>query len=83
MEAKDGSFGFDFEGIYTAVKQHELIEYVLADERKVSITFAALSGQTQVTETFDPENEFPEEHQQAGWQSIMNNFKKQVEEESI
>ena len=79
MEAKDGSFGFDFEGIYTAVKQNELIEYVLADERKVIITFTALSGQTQVTETFDPENEFPQEHQQTGWQSILNNFKKYVE----
>lgn len=79
MEAKDESFGFDFEGIYTAVKQNELIEYVLADDRKVSITFTDLGQQICVAETFDPENEYPIEHQQAGWQSILNNFKKYVE----
>jgi uncharacterized protein YndB with AHSA1/START domain len=82
MEAKDGSFGFDFEGIYTAMKKNELIEYVLADERKVCITFTDLDGQTRVTETFDPENVYPQEHQKAGWQSILNNFKKYVEEKS-
>ena len=82
MEAKDGSFGFDFEGIYTALKQNELIEYVLPDDRKVSITFTDLDFQTQVTESFDPENVYPQEYQKAGWQSILNNFKKYVEEKS-
>jgi uncharacterized protein YndB with AHSA1/START domain len=82
MEAKDGSFGFDFEGIYTAVKQNELIEYALGDVRKVSITFSDLDRQTLVTESFDPENVYPLEYQKAGWQSILNNFKKYVEEKS-
>ncbi|MBL7917456.1 MAG: SRPBCC family protein [Bacteroidia bacterium] len=79
MEAKDGSFGFDFEGTYLQVKQMELIEYILADERKVKILFEEKNNQVLLTETFDPENENPIEMQKGGWQAILNNFKKYVE----
>ncbi len=76
MEAKDKSFGFDFGGTYTKVLQHKHIAYVMGDGRKVSIDFDAQGGRTRVTETFDPESENSPEMQRAGWQSIMDSFKK-------
>ncbi len=79
MEAKDGSYGFDFEGIYDEVKTHELIAYTLGDNRQVKIIFTNLGWQTRVTETFDSENTNPVEMQKNGWQAILNNFKKFVE----
>jgi uncharacterized protein YndB with AHSA1/START domain len=79
MEAKDGSFGFDFEGIYTNVISDQLIEYKLADERKVSVRFELKNESTIVTEIFDAENENPIEMQRAGWQSILDNFKSYAE----
>ncbi len=79
MEAKDGSTGFDFEGIYDQVKKNELIAYSLADGRKVKISFVKLDHATKVVEIFDAENENPIEMQRGGWQSIMDNFKKYVE----
>jgi uncharacterized protein YndB with AHSA1/START domain len=79
MEAKDGSFGFDFEGVYSNVITNELIEYAMPDGRKVQIKFRAQGNETLVTETFDPENENPHEMQKTGWQAILNNFKKHVE----
>lgn len=79
MEAKDGSFGFDFAGVYDEVKPHELITYTMGDGRKVAITFTGNGDQTTVTETFDPESENPVDMQQAGWQAIMDNFKKYTE----
>jgi uncharacterized protein YndB with AHSA1/START domain len=79
MEAKDGSFGFDFEGVYEAVIPQERIEYVLGDGRKVKITFTAKGTETEVIETFDPESENGIELQQQGWQAILNNFKKYTE----
>src|SRR5436190_3305443 len=39
MEAKDGSFGFDFTGVYTEVKTNQLISYTIGDGRKVKVTF--------------------------------------------
>lgn len=75
MEAKDGSMGFEFEGIYTDVQTYKLIEYVLGDGRKVSITFTSDDNVTHVSETFDPETVNPVEMQQGGWQAILNNFK--------
>ncbi|RZK16889.1 MAG: polyketide cyclase [Pedobacter sp.] len=80
MEAKDGSFGFDFEGIYSTVKDLELIEYGLEDGRQVKITFEEVDGKTKIVETFDPENQNPAEMQRSGWQSILDNFKKYTEE---
>jgi len=79
MEAKDGSFGFDFEGVYEEVKPYKSISYKMADGRKVEIIFDDIDGNTSVTETFDPENTNPVEMQQAGWQAILNNFKKYAE----
>ena len=75
MEAKDGSMGFEFEGIYTDVQTYRLIEYVLGDGRKVSITFTSDDNVTHVSETFDPETVNPVEMQRGGWQAILNNFK--------
>ena len=79
MEAKDGSFGFDFSGEYNEVKTHELIEYTIADGRKVTIHFTAHGNETRMVETFDAENTHPVGMQKEGWQSILNNFKKYVE----
>jgi uncharacterized protein YndB with AHSA1/START domain len=76
MEAKDQSFGFDFEGVYTRLEQHHLIEYILADQRKVLTQFKEEGDLTRVIETFDAESENSLEMQKAGWQAILNNFKK-------
>jgi uncharacterized protein YndB with AHSA1/START domain len=80
MEAKDGSFGFDFEGIYSNVIPFEKIKYGLADGREVEIVFNGKGQTTEVTEIFDAENENPIELQQGGWQAILNNFKKYAEQ---
>ena len=80
MATKDGSTGFDFEGVYTKIRKYEIIEYVLADGRKISIFFSDLGAKTKVVETFDPENENPYEMQKNGWQSILDNFRKYVEQ---
>ncbi len=82
MEAKDGSFGFDFGGTYTKVLEHEHIAYAMSDGRTVTVTFAEIGGKTFVSETFDPETENPPEMQRAGWQSILDNFKKYAEEQA-
>ena len=83
MEAKDGSFGFDFSGIYDEVKLFETISYILGDERKVEINFIGGDNKTDIIETFDAENENTIELQQQGWQAIMNNFKKYAEQTTI
>jgi uncharacterized protein YndB with AHSA1/START domain len=79
MEAKDGSFGFDFGGVYDQVKTNELIEYTMSDGRKVEIHFTANGNDTKVVETFDPETQNPVDFQKAGWQAILDNFKKYTE----
>jgi uncharacterized protein YndB with AHSA1/START domain len=79
MEAKDGSFGFDFGGTYNEVKPQELIAYTMDDGRKARITFIAKQAETAIIETFEAENENPIEMQQLGWQAILNNFKKYAE----
>ncbi|MNI52266.1 hypothetical protein D3C73_1070310 [compost metagenome] len=80
MEAKDGSMGFDLVGVYDEVKPLELISYTMGDGRRVEITFTDKGGETKVVETFDAESTHPVEFQQAGWQAIMDNFKKYTEE---
>ncbi len=80
MEAKDGSAGFDFGGIYDEVKLHEVIAYTMGDGRKVKITFKGQEYGTEVIEAFDAETSQPIEFQQQGWQAILNNFKKYVEQ---
>ena len=79
MEAKDGSFGFDFGGISDNVKQNELIEYTMGDGRKVLVTFSPSGDQTKIVETFDAEATNPVEMQRGGWQAILDNFKKYTE----
>jgi len=79
MAAKDGSFSFDFEGVYTNVQTNKVIEYVMADGRKVKVVFAADGNETKVTETFDAENMHPLDVQRAGWQAILENFRKHTE----
>ena len=79
MEAKDGSFGFDFWGTYTEVRPLEYIAYTMGDGRKVEISFMQEEDATKITETFEAEEENSVELQQSGWQSIMDNFKKYAE----
>jgi uncharacterized protein YndB with AHSA1/START domain len=82
MEAKDGSFGFDFSGIYDKVVQNQVIEYTLDDGRKVKIIFSVVEEGTKIEETFDAETENPEDMQKAGWQMILKNSKKYAENEN-
>lgn len=79
MEAKDGSMGFDFWGIYDEVKPNELIEYTMGDGRKAKVTFTANENQTTVVVAFETEDENSRELQQGGWQAILDNFKKITE----
>ncbi|MBA2328132.1 MAG: SRPBCC domain-containing protein [Flavisolibacter sp.] len=79
MEAKDGSFGFDFSGVYDEVKPHELIAYTLEDGRKVNVSFEESGSGTTIVETFESETTHSYEMQRDGWQAILNNFKKYVE----
>jgi uncharacterized protein YndB with AHSA1/START domain len=81
MEAKDGSFGFDFGGVYDEVKPNEVIAYTLGDDRKVNITFVSQGNETKVIESFDAESTNSIEMQKAGWQAILDNFKKYAETE--
>ncbi|MFC5649531.1 SRPBCC family protein [Paenibacillus solisilvae] len=79
MEAKDGSFGFDFGGVYDEVRINEFISYTIGDGRKVSITFISQENDTKVIETFEAETTNPIEMQKAGFQAILDNFKKYSE----
>jgi uncharacterized protein YndB with AHSA1/START domain len=79
MEAKDGSFGFDFEAIYDEIIDQKKITYTMTDGRQATTYFENLDGNTKVTTTFDAESENPLEMQKEGWQAILNNFKKYVE----
>ena len=80
MEAKDGSVGFDFGGVYDEVTLNESIAYTLADGRKVKIIFSGQGNETKVVETFEAENTNSIEMQKGGWQAILDNFKKYTEE---
>lgn len=79
MEAKDGSFGFDLNCIYTDIQPLKKIEYSMEDNRTVSIVFTTNGATTTITETFEAEKENTVELQRDGWQAIMNNFKKHIE----
>lgn len=80
MEAKDGSFGFDFEGVYDKVKTNESMEYTMSDDRKVKVVFEPQGNATKIIETFETESENSVEMQREGWQSILDNFKKYAEQ---
>lgn len=79
MEARDKSFGFDFVAQYQEVIPGEKLVYVMEDGRKAEVEFDHQEGKTQVTITFDAEEENSIEMQKNGWQSILNNFRKHVE----
>jgi uncharacterized protein YndB with AHSA1/START domain len=82
MEAKDGSIGFDFGGVYDVVRKHEYIEYTLGDGRKVDVTFSGEGRSTKVVEKFEAESMNAIDMQKTGWQAILDNFKKYVEANS-
>jgi uncharacterized protein YndB with AHSA1/START domain len=79
MEARDGSVGFDFFGIYDAVNVNSLIEYTLGDDRRVRITFTSNGNETNIVEIFEAEEINTVEMQKGGWQAILDNFKKYAE----
>lgn len=79
MEARDGSFGFDFEGVYSEVEAPHALTLVLWDGRKARTTFTPSADGTRVETVFDAEDQNPAEMQQAGWQAILNNYRKHVE----
>lgn len=79
MEAKDGSFGFDFGGVYQEVVKHQLISYILDDTRTVRITFEEKDGKVLIVQTFEAEEENSIELQRKGWQAIMDNYKSYTE----
>lgn len=79
MEARDGSMGFDFGGVYDDVQENKLIAYTMGDGRKVNIHFNSDGDSTSVKETFDAEGMNSLEMQRAGWQAILDNFKKYTE----
>ena len=79
MEAKDGSFGFDFIGTYTSVKTNEEIAYTMEDGRTCVTNFIKDGNAIKVVTTFETETENTIELQQGGWQAIANNFKKYAE----
>ncbi len=79
MEANDGSMGFDFTGTYDKVVYQELISYKMLDGRTVDIEFVRKGNEIEVSETFDAEGTNSDEQQRAGWQAILENFKKYVE----
>ncbi len=79
MEAKDGSFGFDFAGTYDDVQENKHIAFTMGDGRKTTIDFIPEGDKTHVRETFDAENQNDIEMQRGGWQAILDNFKKYTE----
>jgi hypothetical protein len=79
MEAKDGSMGFDFGGVYDVIRKNEYMEYTIGDGRKVKVNFSGEGNKTKVEESFEAENTHSIEMQKGGWQAILDNFKKYTE----
>jgi len=79
MEAKDGSMGFEFGGVYDAVEKNKRVAYTMGDGRSAEVIFTAQDNATKVDVSFDTENTFPVEMQRGGWQAILDNFKKYTE----
>jgi uncharacterized protein YndB with AHSA1/START domain len=79
MEARDGSTGFDFGGIYDEININKRISYTIGDGRKVKITFTPNGSETRIVETFEAEKVHSIEMQRGGWQAILDNFKDYAE----
>jgi uncharacterized protein YndB with AHSA1/START domain len=75
MAARDGSFSFDFEGVYTEVRKHRRIAFTMSDGRKVNVDFTSEGDATKVVETFEPESTHSIEMQREGWQAILESLK--------
>lgn len=82
MEAKDGSAGFDFEATYTRIVPKRAIEFRMSDGREVNVEFIERPDGVLVEETFDAETENAPELQRQGWQAILDNFGRYVEEKN-
>lgn len=80
MQARDGSFGFDFKGVYNTVEPNKEITYTMEDGRMATTIFKEENGKTHVATTFDPETINPIDMQRDGWQAILNNFAKHAEQ---
>lgn len=80
MEAKDGSMGFEFGGVYDKVKPNDQIAYTMGDGRKVDIHFTSQGNSTKVVQCFEAETQNSIEMQRGGWQAILDNFKKYAEQ---
>ena len=79
LAAKNKSASFDFSGTYTAVELNKVIAFALYDKRTVSVLFDAKEDGVHIIETFEMENENPEEMQRVGWQAILDSFKNYCE----
>lgn len=79
MAARDGSVSFDFGGVFDEITEHEKVIYTLGDGRRVEINFEELDRGTKLIETFETEDTNTQEQQRAGWQAILDNFKKYAE----
>ena len=81
MESRDGAAGFDFAGTFTRIDPHRALAFDLGDQRNVQVEFTETPDGVQVSETFEAEDENSAEQQRHGWQRILNNFKRYVEEQ--
>lgn len=80
MEARDRTMGFDFEGRFLEIVPNERLVYSLGPARRVEVTFRAVASGTEVIERFTPDPDTPLEMQQAGWQNILDNFRRHAEQ---
>lgn len=79
MEARDGSMGFDFEGVFTRVVPQERLDYRMADGRQASVRFSAVGNGVDIHVEFDPDRDYPAEFQQDGWQAILERYARYAE----
>jgi uncharacterized protein YndB with AHSA1/START domain len=79
MAAKDGSFSFEFGGVYDKVEEHKTINYTIADGRKVMTSFTGSGNETKIVQSFEAEDQNSIDMQRGGWQAILNNFKRYAE----
>lgn len=79
MEARDGSFGFDFQGEFSHIMLYQCIQFKLADDRQVTVEFRESEQGVHLCETFAAEDQHSAQQQQQGWLSILQNFARHVE----
>lgn len=79
MEARDGSFGFDFWGIYDEIVPLSKVASTLGDGRQMEVTFEVVQGGVKVIERFETEDLNSAELQREGWMAILNNYKAHTE----